>query len=87
MLVDPGALSDSDRNFLSSMTPGIETTPEGRALMVDWSRRMYQHQIELARVANAFMQSPQASSNPRGPQIALDRTTEQPGVARAFAKK
>lgn len=67
----PGALSDSDRGFLSAMVPSIEGTPEGRVLMVDWAKRLYQHQIELTRVANAFMQSPQASTNPRGLQIAL----------------
>lgn len=67
----PGALSDSDRNFLASMTPSIEGTPEGRVLMVDWAKRMYQHQIELTRVANAYMQSKDAATNPRGLQIAL----------------
>lgn len=36
----PGAMSDKDREFLVSMIPGLSTTNEGRALMVDAQRRM-----------------------------------------------
>lgn len=72
----PGALSDGDRQFLASMVPSIEGTPEGRVLMVDWAKRLYQHQIELTRVANAFMQSPEAATNPRGLQIVLQRYSD-----------
>jgi hypothetical protein len=60
----PGALSDADRQFLTKMVPGLETTPEGRKLMIDYSLRMYQRQIELAKVANDFMRSPEAKRDP-----------------------
>lgn len=36
----PGAMSDKDREFLVSMIPGLSTTNEGRALLLDAQRRM-----------------------------------------------
>ena len=47
----PGSLSDSDREFLRSMTPGLEKTPEGRAKLFSYYRKVYGRQIEIARMA------------------------------------
>lgn len=47
----PGALSDSDRNFLESMVPSLETTPEGRKLMLDYQIRLSQRERDVARMA------------------------------------
>ena len=50
----PGALSDSDREFLKSMTPGIETTPEGRKLMIETRRRLNKVNREVAELARKY---------------------------------
>lgn len=60
----PGSLSNSDRDFLAKMVPGLETTPEGRKLMIDYAQKMYQRQIDLSKVANDFMRSPEAKQDP-----------------------
>lgn len=60
----PGAMSDADRQFLTKMVPGLETTPEGRKLMVEYSTKMYQRQIEMAKIANDFMRSGEAKKDP-----------------------
>ncbi|MDQ0084590.1 hypothetical protein J2W35_004959 [Variovorax boronicumulans] len=50
----PGAMSDADRNFLKAQTPGLEKTPEGRALIIANQRKIAQRQIEVANMANAY---------------------------------
>lgn len=60
----PGSLSNSDRDFLNKMIPGLDTTPEGRKLMVEYARKMYQRGIDQARIANEFMRSPEAKKDP-----------------------
>lgn len=62
----PGALSDSDRKFLAQMVPNLETTPEGRKLMVDFMSRMYQRQIDLAKVANQYVREGSLKKDPAG---------------------
>lgn len=47
----PGALSDSDRKFLTQMTPGIETTPQGRALMIDTQKKLTKREQDTAKLA------------------------------------
>ena len=47
----PGSLSDSDREFLRSMTPGLEKSPEGRAKLFSYYRKVYGRQIEVGRKA------------------------------------
>jgi len=47
----PGSLSDQDRKFLTSMTPNLTKTPEGRAKVIDYYRRIYQRQIEISNFA------------------------------------
>jgi hypothetical protein len=60
----PGALSDADRQFLVRMVPSLETTPEGRKLMIGYAQKMYQRQVDLAKVANDFMRSTEAKKDP-----------------------
>lgn len=50
----PGAMSDSDRVFLTSMVPGIETTPEGRKLMVQTQKQLNQRKREIAKMARDY---------------------------------
>lgn len=50
----PGAMSDADRNFLSSMVPGIEKTPEGRKLIMESARKLAQRDIEVSRMAREY---------------------------------
>jgi hypothetical protein len=51
----PGAMSDQDRTFLQSMVPGLETTAEGRKLMLETSRKLNGRSVEVARRARAYM--------------------------------
>jgi hypothetical protein len=60
----PGALSDADRQFLVRMVPSLETTSEGRKLMIGYAQKMYQRQVDLAKVANDFMRSAEAKKDP-----------------------
>lgn len=43
----PGALSDKDREFLMSLTPGLERTPEGNKLIIDYMKRLAKRDIEI----------------------------------------
>lgn len=62
----PGALSDSDRKYLAAMVPGLETTPEGRKLMVDLMKRLHQRNIDLAKVANDYVRGGGLKRDPAG---------------------
>jgi len=53
----PGALSDKDREFLVSMVPGLEQTPEGRRMMVDTMKRLNRRSMEVAEMARKYRQS------------------------------
>lgn len=50
----PGAMSDSDRQFLVNMVPGLATTPEGRSLMVDTAQKLAKRDMEVARIAREY---------------------------------
>lgn len=50
----PGALSDPDREFLVSMTPGLGKTPEGNQLIIDTARKLAQRSQEVAKLARAY---------------------------------
>lgn len=52
----PGAMSDADRQFLVNMVPGLATTPEGRALMIDTAKKMAKRDIDVARMARSYRQ-------------------------------
>ncbi len=50
----PGAMSDADRQFLQNMVPGLQTTPQGRTLMLDTAKRLAQRDIDVARIARDY---------------------------------
>lgn len=50
----PGAMSDSDRKFLAGMQPGLTKTPEGRAQIIDASRKVAQRQIDVSNMARQY---------------------------------
>jgi hypothetical protein len=50
----PGAMSDGDREMLKSMTPNLGQTPEGRKLLIDARKRMYQREQQVARMARDY---------------------------------
>lgn len=52
----PGAMSDSDRGFLKALQPGLEKTPEGRALIIANNRKIAERNIEVARMAQRYEQ-------------------------------
>lgn len=52
----PGAMSDADRKFLANMQPGLNKTPEGRAMIIDTSRKVAQRQIDVANLAREYEQ-------------------------------
>lgn len=52
----PGAMSDADRKFLANMQPGLNKTPEGRAKIIDASRKVAQRQMEVANLARQYEQ-------------------------------
>lgn len=50
----PGSLSDSDRNFLSSMVPGLTNTPNGNKYIAEAARLVFQRQIDVAKLASDY---------------------------------
>jgi hypothetical protein len=50
----PGALSDKDREFLVSMTPGLAKTPEGNQLIIDTARKLAKRSQDVAKMARAY---------------------------------
>lgn len=50
----PGAMSDKDREFLQSIPPGIEKTPEGRRLITESMQKIAQRDIDVARIARDY---------------------------------
>lgn len=51
----PGSLSDSDRNFLASMSPGLSKTPEGNQKLLDYRMAIEKRNIDVAQRANDYM--------------------------------
>lgn len=50
----PGALSNKDREFLTSMTPGLAKTPEGNKLIIQTARNLAKREQEVAKLARAY---------------------------------
>ena len=50
----PGALSNSDREFLESMVPGLSTTSEGNKLLLDFHKRINTRNIEVAKIMRDY---------------------------------
>lgn len=51
----PGALSDKDREFLVSMTPGLSQTPEGRKMLLETYRKINDRSIEVSKRARDYV--------------------------------
>ena len=51
----PGQLSDSDRNFLESMSAGVGTTKPGRDLIFETRRRMNQRTQQIGKMAREYV--------------------------------
>jgi hypothetical protein len=73
----PGAMSDSDRNFLTAMTPSLAQSKEGRELVaetfqavnnrnVEVSRMLLKHEMDGGKVDSAFLKklADHADKNP-----------------------
>jgi hypothetical protein len=50
----PGALSDKDREFLVSMTPGLSKTQEGNKLIIQTARNLAKREQEVAKLAREY---------------------------------
>ena len=50
----PGALSDKDREFLKSMTPGLAKTVEGNKLIIETMRSLLKREQVVAKMARAY---------------------------------
>jgi hypothetical protein len=53
----PGQLSNADRDYLESMVPGLETSPEGNKLMVDYMIRLAERKEQVAAEARKYAQA------------------------------
>lgn len=62
----PGSMSDSDRTFLTKIPPGLETTPEGRKLIIDYMKRINQRTIDVAKIKNDYVRSGDFTKDPAG---------------------
>lgn len=51
----PGAMSDSDRAFLASMSPGLTKTPEGNKTLLEYRMAVENRNLEVAKLANDYM--------------------------------
>ncbi len=51
----PGAMSDSDRNFLLDSVPGLRLTAEGNARIVQLSKQAEQYKMELNKAAQNYV--------------------------------
>lgn len=50
----PGAMSDADREFLASMVPNLETSPQGRKMMVEYKKRVSKRNMDVAKLARDY---------------------------------
>lgn len=50
----PGAMSDKDREFLTSMTPGLAKTTAGNKLIIQTARNLAKREQEVARLARQY---------------------------------
>lgn len=62
----PGAMSDQDRKALYSMVAQIGNDPAGNKLMLDWQKKLYQRNIEVAKIVNDYGRSPEFLKDPTG---------------------
>lgn len=50
----PGAMSDPDREFLVSMSPSLETSPDAVPLMVNWQIKLARRSQDVAKLARKY---------------------------------
>lgn len=50
----PGAMSDSDRSFLVTMTPGLRNSEDGNAIMIETERRLNKRTRDMAKLARDY---------------------------------
>lgn len=50
----PGAMSDKDREFLGSMTPGLAKTKAGNKLIIETARKLTKRDGEVAKLARDY---------------------------------
>lgn len=50
----PGAMSDSDRNFLSNTVPNLSKVPGGNAVIIDAAVKLAQRDAEVGQMANDY---------------------------------
>lgn len=50
----PGAMSDADRQFLMSLPPGFEKTPQGNKVLIEFYKRAAKRKQEIARMARDY---------------------------------
>jgi hypothetical protein len=75
----PGAMSDADRQFLTNMVPNLETTPEGRRLMLSYMGRIHEYNIGLAKAVSDYRRSARWATDPQGiHQVAQDYAAQHP---------
>ena len=55
----PGAMSDSDRNFLASIPPSLANTKEGRALIAMTMRAVNNRDIQIAQLSQEYQEQNQ----------------------------
>lgn len=62
----PGSLSDADRQFLTTMVPAITNDPNANKLMIDWQKKVHQRTIEVGKIVNDYVRSPEFVKDPAG---------------------
>ncbi len=60
----PGSLSDADRQFLTTMVPAITNDPNANHLMIDWQKKVHQRTIEVAKIVNDYVRTPEFTKDP-----------------------
>lgn len=50
----PGAVSDTDRNWLASSQVGLQNTKKGNLLMIEANRRIFQRKLDVAAMADKY---------------------------------
>lgn len=51
----PGAMSDSDREYLKAMQPGLEKTPQGNKQIIDVNRKLNQRAIDVEKFRQGYI--------------------------------
>lgn len=62
----PGAMSDADRNYLQQASVSITKDAAGNKILIATKKSDMQRQIDVAKYAREYMQSPQFKQNPAG---------------------